>query len=108
MDITLLLMQQLQKMTYTACHVHDFFSDQDKLTAGGRKHLLKRLPTLLEYLGYNYNFIGLIGPSTNLKDYLDFIHLQASKKLTYRKITKKLNTKQSSILKYLLPLLLQL
>lgn len=79
LDIELLLMQVIMKITYTAWSVYDFYEfgvNKAQHYEFNPKHrpekIIRRLPTLLEFLGYNLNFVGLLGPSTDLSDWLDY------------------------------------
>ena len=66
-DSSILSMQMTIKITYAAYAVADFHSKSK------REDTIHRLPTLLEWLGYGFGFMGILGPATNLKDYLMFV-----------------------------------
>ena len=66
-DSSILSMQMTIKVTYAAYAVADYHAKSE------RKDTIHRLPNLLEWMGYGFGFIGILGPATNLKDYLMFI-----------------------------------
>lgn len=82
LDISLLAMQLVIKMTYAAWDIHDYAVHllKSQSERGKGEKLLSRYPSLTEYLGYVFNFIGIVGPATNFKDYLDWIDQNVSKK----------------------------
>lgn len=73
MDLTLVLMQQLIRVTYFAWAVNDSVAPQDKMTQEVKDRLLKETPTILEFLSYNFNFLGMLCPSVDFFDYMEWI-----------------------------------
>jgi hypothetical protein len=73
MDLTLILMQQLIRVTYFAWAINDSVAPQDKLTQAAKDRLIKETPTILEFLSYNFNFLGLLCPSVDFFDYMEWI-----------------------------------
>ncbi|XP_073703590.1 lysophospholipid acyltransferase 1 [Garra rufa] len=69
------LMMITQKITTLAFQVHDgMCRKQEKLTDDQRRLAVHSVPSLLEYLSYNINFMSvLVGPCSNYKDYIEFI-----------------------------------
>lgn len=78
-DISILTMQLIMKVTYAAWSINDLAKSQAKVkeqkvdNEGSTSKLISRYPSLLEYMGYSFSFVGIVGPATNLEDYLDFI-----------------------------------
>ncbi|XP_016054661.1 PREDICTED: lysophospholipid acyltransferase 2 isoform X2 [Miniopterus natalensis] len=64
-----------QKITSLAYEVHDgMFRKDEELTPSQRDLAVRRMPSLLEYLSYNCNFMGILaGPLCSYKDYITFI-----------------------------------
>ncbi|XP_053057238.1 lysophospholipid acyltransferase 2 isoform X3 [Acinonyx jubatus] len=64
-----------QKITSLAYEIHDgMFRKDEELTASQRGLAVRRMPSLLEYLSYNCNFMGILaGPLCSYKDYITFI-----------------------------------
>ncbi|XP_054425861.1 lysophospholipid acyltransferase 2 isoform X2 [Pteronotus mesoamericanus] len=64
-----------QKITSLACEIHDgMFRKDEELTPSQRYLAVRRMPSLLEYLSYNCNFMGILaGPLCSYKDYITFI-----------------------------------
>ncbi|XP_045045518.2 lysophospholipid acyltransferase 2 isoform X3 [Desmodus rotundus] len=64
-----------QKITSLAYEVHDgMFRKDEELTPSQRYLAVRRMPSLLEYLSYNCNFMGILaGPLCSYKDYIIFI-----------------------------------
>ncbi|XP_007969733.2 lysophospholipid acyltransferase 2 isoform X3 [Chlorocebus sabaeus] len=64
-----------QKITSLACEIHDgMFRKDEELTSSQRDLAVRRMPSLLEYLSYNCNFMGILaGPLCSYKDYITFI-----------------------------------
>nr|XP_031540902.1 lysophospholipid acyltransferase 2 [Vicugna pacos] len=64
-----------QKITSLACEIHDgMFRKDEELTPSQRGLAVRRMPSLLEYLSYNCNFMGILaGPLCSYKDYITFI-----------------------------------
>lgn len=64
-----------QKITSLAFEIHDgMFRKDEELTASQRSLAVRRMPSLLEYLSYNCNFMGILaGPLCSYKDYITFI-----------------------------------
>ncbi|XP_006898258.1 PREDICTED: lysophospholipid acyltransferase 2 [Elephantulus edwardii] len=64
-----------QKITSLAYEIHDgMFRKDEELTPSQRALAVRRMPSLLEYLSYNCNFMGILaGPLCSYKDYITFI-----------------------------------
>ncbi|KYO32965.1 lysophospholipid acyltransferase 2 [Alligator mississippiensis] len=64
-----------QKITSLAFEIHDgMFRKEEELTPSQRCLAVRRMPSLLEYLSYNCNFMGILaGPLCSYKDYITFI-----------------------------------
>ncbi|XP_062934302.1 lysophospholipid acyltransferase 2 isoform X2 [Cynocephalus volans] len=64
-----------QKITSLAYEIHDgMFRKDEELTPSQRGLAVRRMPSLLEYLSYNCNFMGILaGPLYSYKDYITFI-----------------------------------
>ncbi|XP_041570955.2 lysophospholipid acyltransferase 2 isoform X2 [Taeniopygia guttata] len=64
-----------QKITSLAFEIHDgMFRKNEDLTPSQRCLAVRRMPSLLEYLSYNCNFMGILaGPLCSYKDYITFI-----------------------------------
>lgn len=64
-----------QKITSLAHEVHDgMFRKDEELTPSQRGLAVRRMPSLLEYLSYTCNFMGILaGPLCSYKDYITFI-----------------------------------
>ncbi|KAJ7398797.1 hypothetical protein BTVI_121111 [Pitangus sulphuratus] len=64
-----------QKITSLAFEIHDgMFRKNEDLTPSQRCLAVRRMPSLLEYLSYNCNFLGILaGPLCSYKDYITFI-----------------------------------
>ncbi|KAK1333302.1 hypothetical protein QTO34_006843 [Cnephaeus nilssonii] len=64
-----------QKITSLAYEIHDgMFRKDEDLTPSQRDLAVRRMPSLLEYLSYNCNFMGILaGPLCSYKDYITFI-----------------------------------
>ncbi|XP_052505149.1 lysophospholipid acyltransferase 2 [Budorcas taxicolor] len=64
-----------QKITSLAYEIHDgMFRKDEELTPSQRGLAVRRMPSLLEYLSYNCNFMGILaGPLCSYKDYITFI-----------------------------------
>ncbi|KAF5917284.1 hypothetical protein HPG69_008356, partial [Diceros bicornis minor] len=64
-----------QKVTSLAYEIHDgMFRKDEELTPSQRGLAVRRMPSLLEYLSYNCNFMGILaGPLCSYKDYITFI-----------------------------------
>uniref|UniRef100_A0A4W3HTL8 Membrane bound O-acyltransferase domain containing 2b n=2 Tax=Callorhinchus milii TaxID=7868 RepID=A0A4W3HTL8_CALMI len=69
------MMIMTQKITSLAFEIHDGMSRKEKHLSPFQKSLAVRtMPSLLEYLSYNCNFMGiLVGPFYTYKDYIAFI-----------------------------------
>ncbi|XP_036292394.1 lysophospholipid acyltransferase 2 [Pipistrellus kuhlii] len=68
-----------QKITSLAFEVRDgMFRKDEELTPSQRDLAVRRMPSLLEYLSYNCNFMGILaGPLCSYKDYISFIEGRA-------------------------------
>ena len=73
MDLTLVLMQQLIRVTYFAWAVNDTVVPAHKFTPEAKERVLKETPTVLEFLSYSFNFLGMLCPSTDFFDYIEYI-----------------------------------
>ena len=73
MDLTLVLMQQLIRVTYFAWAVHDRHLPAEQLPESSRGRVISKDPSLLEFLAYNFNFLGMLCPSPDYFDYSQFI-----------------------------------
>ncbi|XP_076362099.1 lysophospholipid acyltransferase 6-like isoform X2 [Tachypleus tridentatus] len=75
LDITGPVMIATQKVTSVAFSLHDGLTRPEvKLTAHQRKHIIKRIPTMLEFFSYIFHFQTLLcGPLVFYNDYIDFI-----------------------------------
>ncbi|KAI1897359.1 hypothetical protein AGOR_G00082500 [Albula goreensis] len=74
-DFTGPMMVITQKITSLAFEIHDGMARKDEqLTPSQRYLAVRRMPSLLEYLSYNCNFMGILaGPTCSYKDYITFI-----------------------------------
>lgn len=73
MDLTLVVMQQLIRVTYFAWAVSDSVASPEKLSPEARERMIKETPTILEFLSYNFNFLGILCPSADFFDYMEWI-----------------------------------
>jgi hypothetical protein len=72
LDIALLGMQLVMKVTYAAWAIHDLtLFREGKIEKPD--NLISRYPSMVEYFAYNFGFIGIVGPTTNLNDYLNWL-----------------------------------
>ncbi|KAM4804265.1 membrane-bound glycerophospholipid O-acyltransferase 2 isoform X2 [Urocitellus parryii] len=64
-----------QKITSLAYEIHDgMFRKDEELTPSQKVLAVRRMPSLLEYVSYNCNFMGILaGPLCSYKDYITFI-----------------------------------
>ncbi|XP_063298257.1 lysophospholipid acyltransferase 2 [Pelobates fuscus] len=64
-----------QKITSLAFEIRDgMFCKEEELTPSQRSLAVRRMPSPLEYLSYNCNFMGILaGPLCSYKDYITFI-----------------------------------
>lgn len=63
-----------QKLTSFAFFFYDGKQNSEELTVEQRKNRIKNLPSVVEFLGYVFNFqLVLIGPLVFYNDYKDFI-----------------------------------
>ncbi|XP_072357154.1 lysophospholipid acyltransferase 2-like [Scyliorhinus torazame] len=69
------LMVITQKITKLAFELHDGLArDKNELNASQKSLAVRRIPSLLEYLSYNLNFMGILaGPLHSFNDYISFI-----------------------------------
>ncbi|KAG8445615.1 hypothetical protein GDO86_010407 [Hymenochirus boettgeri] len=69
------MMIMTQKITSLAFEIRDgMFRKEEDLTPSQRRLAVRRMPSLLEYLSYNCNFLGILaGPLCSYKDYSAFI-----------------------------------
>ncbi|MFT7816148.1 lysophospholipid acyltransferase 1-like [Arapaima gigas] len=76
------LMILTQKITTLGFQLHDgMYRKYEELTPEQRRLAVRSKPSLIEYLSYQLNFLSiLVGPSSNYKDYVEFIegrHIQS-------------------------------
>ncbi|XP_049773734.1 lysophospholipid acyltransferase 6 isoform X1 [Schistocerca cancellata] len=76
LDITGPLMVITQKVTSLAFSLHDGLTRKDEeLTPNQKYHVVRKMPTALEYFSYMFHFQALMcGPVIFYRDYIDFIH----------------------------------
>ncbi|MEE6476756.1 hypothetical protein FKM82_011208, partial [Ascaphus truei] len=69
------MMIMTQKITSLAFEIRDgMFCKEEELTPSQRSFAVRRMPSPLEYLSYNCNFMGILaGPLCSYKDYITFI-----------------------------------
>ncbi|XP_072317218.1 lysophospholipid acyltransferase 1 [Eucyclogobius newberryi] len=69
------LMVVVQKLTSVAFQLHDGMCKKpDQINPEQKLLTIKQRPSLIEYLSYNLNFLGvLVGPCSDFKDYIDFM-----------------------------------
>ncbi|XP_078423296.1 membrane-bound glycerophospholipid O-acyltransferase 2-like isoform X1 [Cetorhinus maximus] len=69
------LMVITQKITKLAFELHDGLArDENELNPSQKRLAVRRIPSLLEYLSYNLNFMGILaGPLNSFNDYISFI-----------------------------------
>ncbi|KAI1895882.1 hypothetical protein AGOR_G00111330 [Albula goreensis] len=74
-DFTGPMMVITQKITSLAFEIHDgMFRKEEQLSASQKILAVRRMPSLLEYLSYNCNFMGILaGPACSYNDYIAFI-----------------------------------
>ncbi|KAF3844913.1 hypothetical protein F7725_008076, partial [Dissostichus mawsoni] len=74
-DFTGPMMVITQKITSLAFEIHDGLTKPEKQLTPSQKYLaIRRMPSLLEYLSYNCNFMGILaGPACSYNDYMAFI-----------------------------------
>uniref|UniRef100_A0A3Q4MLM6 Membrane bound O-acyltransferase domain containing 2a n=2 Tax=Neolamprologus brichardi TaxID=32507 RepID=A0A3Q4MLM6_NEOBR len=74
-DFTGPMMVITQKITSMAFEIHDGLTKREgQLTPGQKYFAISRMPSLLEYLSYNCNFMGILaGPTCSYNDYKAFI-----------------------------------
>ncbi|XP_013887412.1 membrane-bound O-acyltransferase domain-containing protein 2 [Austrofundulus limnaeus] len=78
-DFTGPMMVITQKITSMAFEIHDGLSKRETQLTPSQKYLaISRMPSLLEYLSYNCNFMGILaGPTCSYNDYIAFIEGRA-------------------------------
>ncbi|XP_044246128.1 lysophospholipid acyltransferase 2 isoform X3 [Ursus arctos] len=71
-----------QKITSLAYEIHDgMFRKDEELTSSQRGLAVRRMPSLLEYLSYTCNFMGILaGPLCSYRDYITFIEGRAHRR----------------------------
>ncbi|KAG7460613.1 hypothetical protein MATL_G00200500 [Megalops atlanticus] len=81
-DFTGPMMVITQKITSLAFEIHDGMArKEEQLTPSQRYLAVRRMPSLLEYMSYNCNFMGILaGPTCSYKDYITFIEGSAPPK----------------------------
>uniref|UniRef100_UPI00398EC7D3 lysophospholipid acyltransferase 2-like isoform X3 n=1 Tax=Pristiophorus japonicus TaxID=55135 RepID=UPI00398EC7D3 len=69
------LMVITQKVTKLAFELHDGLArDEKELNPSQKRLAVRRIPSLLEYLSYSLNFMGILaGPLSSFNDYITFI-----------------------------------
>ncbi|XP_062253246.1 lysophospholipid acyltransferase 2 [Platichthys flesus] len=74
-DFTGPMMVITQKITSLAFEIHDGMTKREGQLTPSQKYLaISRMPSLLEYLSYNCNFMGILaGPTCSYNDYMAFI-----------------------------------
>ncbi|XP_028293569.1 membrane-bound O-acyltransferase domain-containing protein 2 isoform X3 [Gouania willdenowi] len=73
-DFTGPMMVITQKITSLAFEIHDGMTKREGLTPSQKYLAISRMPSLLEYLSYNCNFMGILaGPTCSYNDYMAFI-----------------------------------
>ncbi|XP_029569804.1 membrane-bound O-acyltransferase domain-containing protein 2 [Salmo trutta] len=74
-DFTGPMMVITQKITSLAFEIHDGLArKEEQLTPSQRCLAVRKMPSLLEYLSYNCNFMGILaGPTCSYNDYMAFI-----------------------------------
>ncbi|XP_014871627.1 membrane-bound O-acyltransferase domain-containing protein 2-like isoform X1 [Poecilia latipinna] len=75
-DFTGPMMVITQKITSMAFEIHDGLSKrrEGQLTPSQKYLAISRMPSLLEYLSYNCNFMGILaGPTCSYNDYMAFM-----------------------------------
>ncbi|XP_047200811.1 lysophospholipid acyltransferase 2 [Girardinichthys multiradiatus] len=75
-DFTGPMMVITQKITSMAFEIHDGLTKrrEGQLTPSQKYLAISRMPSLLEYLSYNCNFMGILaGPTSSYNDYMAFI-----------------------------------
>ncbi|XP_029475748.1 uncharacterized protein LOC115100871 isoform X2 [Rhinatrema bivittatum] len=74
-DFTVPMMILTQKITKVAFELHDGTArPPESLSPSQKIQALRKLPSPLEYLSYNFNFMGILaGPLCSYNDYVSFI-----------------------------------
>lgn len=75
----MILMQQVQRMTYFGCQIKDFHKKKNNkkiLDCYSKEEILEKYPTFLETLSYIMSFLGFTNPSVNMREHLDFMNLE--------------------------------
>ncbi|CAL8300435.1 unnamed protein product [Boreogadus saida] len=74
-DFTGPMMVITQKITSLAFEIHDGLAKREEELKPSQKYLaVRRMPSLLEYLSYNCNFMSILaGPACSYNDYMAFI-----------------------------------
>ncbi|XP_029109832.1 lysophospholipid acyltransferase 2b isoform X1 [Scleropages formosus] len=74
-DFTGPMMVITQKITSLAFEMHDGMARKEEQLTPSQQYLaVRRMPSLLEYLSYNCNFMGILaGPTCSYNDYIAFI-----------------------------------
>uniref|UniRef100_A0A671K6X2 Membrane bound O-acyltransferase domain containing 2a n=1 Tax=Sinocyclocheilus anshuiensis TaxID=1608454 RepID=A0A671K6X2_9TELE len=74
-DFTGPMMVITQKITSLAFEIHDGLMKREEHLKPSQKYLaVRKMPSLLEYLSYNCNFMGILaGPTCSYNDYVAFI-----------------------------------
>ncbi|KAL2098795.1 hypothetical protein ACEWY4_005275 [Coilia grayii] len=74
-DFTGPMMVITQKITSLAFEIHDGLAcKEEQLTPGQKILAVRKMPSLLEYLSYNCNFMSILaGPTCSYNDYVAFV-----------------------------------
>uniref|UniRef100_A0AAR2ITZ4 Membrane bound O-acyltransferase domain containing 2a n=1 Tax=Pygocentrus nattereri TaxID=42514 RepID=A0AAR2ITZ4_PYGNA len=74
-DFTGPMMVITQKITSLAFEIHDGLTKKEEHLKPSQQYLaVRKMPSLLEYLSYNCNFMGILaGPTCSYNDYIAFI-----------------------------------
>ena len=68
-------MVSTQKLTALAFAYYDGMRSIENLSADQRTQLIKKCPSFIEFMGYIFNFQGVVvGPMCFYQDYIDFIN----------------------------------
>ncbi|XP_062325203.1 lysophospholipid acyltransferase 2 [Osmerus eperlanus] len=74
-DFTGPMMVITQKITSLAFEIHDGLAKKEEQLSSSQRYLaVRRMPSLLEYLSYSCNFMGILaGPTCSYNDYMAFM-----------------------------------
>ncbi|KAF7201734.1 lysophospholipid acyltransferase 2 [Nothobranchius furzeri] len=90
-DFTGPMMVITQKITSMAFEIHDGMTKREVQLTSSQKYLaISRMPSLLEYLSYNCNFMGILaGPTCSYKEYTAFIEGTSYQQLQLKNVDGK-------------------